>query len=102
MREKALKLGKTASLAGVLTEPRAGSGGDRPGVLFLNSGILHHAGASRLYVKLARRLSAEGFTSLRFDFSGVGDSEARKDTLPFARAAVVEGREAMDFLQETR
>jgi pimeloyl-ACP methyl ester carboxylesterase len=103
MRERALKFGKTASLAGVLTEPTAGaSAPDRPGVIFLNSGILHHTGASRLYVKVARRLAADGFTSLRFDFSGVGDSEARKDTLPFAKAAVVEGREAMDFLQEGR
>lgn len=103
MRERALKFGKTASLAGVLTEPTGGSTDpERPGVLFLNSGILHHTGASRLYVKAARRLAEEGFTSLRFDFSGVGDSEARKDTLPFAKAAVVEGREAMDFLQEGR
>jgi pimeloyl-ACP methyl ester carboxylesterase len=103
MRERALKFGKTASLAGVLTEPTGGaSAPDRPGVIFLNSGILHHTGASRLYVKIARRLAADGFTSLRFDFSGVGDSEARKDTLPFAKAAVVEGREAMDFLQEGR
>lgn len=103
MRERALKFGKTASLTGVLTEPTGGvSTPDRPGVLFLNSGILHHAGASRLYVKVARRLAADGFTSLRFDFSGVGDSEARKDTLPFAKAAVVEGSEAMDFLQEGR
>lgn len=103
MRERALKFGKTASLAGVLTEPTGvAADPERPGVLFLNSGILHHTGASRLYVKVARRLAEEGFTSLRFDFSGVGDSEARKDTLPFAKAAVVEGREAMDFLQEGR
>ena len=103
MRERALKFGKTASLAGVLTEPTGGpSDPERPAVLFLNSGILHHTGASRLYVKVARRLAEEGFTSLRFDFSGVGDSEVRKDTLPFAKAAVVEGREAMDFLQEGR
>lgn len=103
MRERALKFGKTASLAGVLTEPTGGTTDpERPGVLFLNSGILHHTGASRLYVKAARALAEDGFTCLRFDFSGVGDSEPRKDTLPFAKAAVVEGREAMDFLQEGR
>lgn len=103
MRERALRFGKTASLVGILTEPAPGTEGpDRPGILLLNSGILHRAGASRLYVQLARDLAARGFTVLRFDFSGIGDSEGRKDTLPFEEAAVVETREAMDHLAETR
>jgi len=103
MRERALRFGKTASMVGILTEPAPDTPpGDRPGILILNSGILHRAGASRLYVQLARDLAARGFTVLRFDFSGIGDSEGRKDTLPFEEAAVVETREAMDYLSETR
>jgi pimeloyl-ACP methyl ester carboxylesterase len=67
--------------------------------VLLNSGILHHVGASRLYVQVARRLAAAGHATLRFDFSGIGDSEPRRDTLSAAESAVVETREAMDLLQ---
>jgi pimeloyl-ACP methyl ester carboxylesterase len=99
MREKAIQFGTSCTLTGILAEPdreqrRAGA----PGVLLLNSGILHRVGACRLHVQLARRLAAEGFHVLRFDFSGIGDSEARKDTLSFEESAPLEVREAMDYL----
>jgi pimeloyl-ACP methyl ester carboxylesterase len=103
MRERAVKFGAASNLVGVLTEPDpVAAREERPGVIFLNSGILHHAGASRLYVKIARKLASSGFFCLRFDFAGVGDSEPRRDTLPFARGAVEDAREAMDFLQSAR
>jgi hypothetical protein len=98
--ERALRFGESATLVGVLTQPepedrRAGV----PGVLLLNSGIIHRVGASRMYVRIARRLAREGFTSLRFDFSGIGDSEPRRDSLAFEESAEIETREAMDHLQ---
>jgi pimeloyl-ACP methyl ester carboxylesterase len=103
MRERALKFGKTANLVGILTQPGPEQeSADRPAVLLLNSGILHRAGASRLYVQIARELAGRGFTCLRFDFSGIGDSEARRDTLPFHKSAVLETQEAMDFLAQAR
>lgn len=100
MREKAVLFGKTAKLVGVLCEPtgdvrRAGA----PCVVLLNSGLLHRVGAHRLHVKLARALSQIGVPSLRFDFSGLGDSEVRKDSLPFEQSGPLEVREAMDFLE---
>lgn len=99
MREKAVTFGKTAKLVGVLCEPtgdvrRAGA----PCVVLLNSGLLHRVGAHRLHVKLARALSQLGVTTLRFDFSGLGDSDVRKDSLPFEQSGPLEVREAMDFL----
>jgi pimeloyl-ACP methyl ester carboxylesterase len=100
MRERAIRFGKATPLIGVLTEPARAEG--RPGVVFLNSGILHHVGACRLHVRLARRLAEDGFTSLRFDLSGIGDSEARKDSLSFEQSAVLEVREAMDYLQASK
>ena len=82
MREKAVRFGKTKSLVGVVTEASNGAGRDGgPAVIMLNSGILHHVGACRLHVKLARALAPVGYTVMRFDHSGIGDSDARRETL---------------------
>lgn len=101
VREKAIRFGKSASLVGILSEPSAPAAG-APAVVLLNSGILHRVGACRTYVQLARAFAAQGFTVLRFDYSGIGDSEARKDSLAFEESAVVETREAMDWLTQTK
>jgi hypothetical protein len=102
-REKAVRFGSSASLVGVMTEARAGTAdAERPAVLFLNSGILHRVGSCRIHVQLARALSAVGFHSLRFDYSGIGDSDQRRDSLSFEESAVVETREAMDYLAKTK
>lgn len=98
MRERAIRFGKSASLVGVLAEPSHAVDPTLPAVILLNSGILHHVGASRLHVQIARRLADKGHLALRFDFSGIGDSEARKDTLPFVKSAPLEVQEAMDYL----
>jgi hypothetical protein len=103
MREKAIQFGTSCTLTGILSEPdREHRRGDAPGVLLLNSGILHRVGACRLHVQLARMLAADGYTALRFDFSGIGDSEARKDALSFEESAPLEVREAMDYLASTK
>lgn len=102
MRERALRFGVQTPLVGVLTEPAGAPDPSRPAVVFLNSGILHHVGACRLHVRLARRLAHSGFTSLRFDLSGLGDSEVRKDSLPFEKSAPVEVCEALDHLKKAR
>jgi len=102
-REKAVRFGNSASLVGVLTEAAAGTANDsRPAILFLNSGILHRIGSCRLHVRMARALSAAGFHALRFDYSGIGDSDQRRDSLTFEESAVVETREAMDYLAKTK
>ena len=101
MRERVLRFGDSNNLVGILTEPDANAQiPDAPVAIFLNSGIIHRVGASRLYVQVARRLAAEGFTSLRFDFSGIGDSEARRDALRFEESAVREVQAAMDTLEQ--
>ncbi len=101
MRERALVFGP-ANLVGILTQPDPEVAlPDAPAFVILNSGILHRVGASRLYVRLARTLAQEGFTTLRFDFSGVGDSEVRKDAIPVEERFVTETREAMDYLTAT-
>lgn len=102
MRERAIRFGTGTTLIGVLAEPSQGHPPARLGVIFLNSGILHHVGACRLHVRLGRRLAEAGIPSLRFDFSGIGDSEPRRDALAVEQSAVLEVQEAMDHLQRTR
>jgi len=102
-REKGVRFGVSASLVGVLTEAAPGTGTEgRPAVIFLNSGILHRVGSCRLHVRMARAYSAAGFHSLRFDYSGIGDSDQRRDSLSFEESAVVETREAMDYLHKVK
>jgi len=100
MREKAVLFGEERSLVGIVTDPDpVEEAHTPPAVIFLNAGILHHVGPNRLYVKLARQLARDGFVTLRFDFSGIGDSRVRSDNLPFGQSAIRETQEAMDFLQ---
>lgn len=97
MRERALLLGEAQGLVGVLTaSDDAQAIPELPVVLLLSSGIVHRSGPHRLYVRVARALAERGFIVVRFDFSGIGDSEARADNLPFIESAVRETQEVID------
>jgi hypothetical protein len=100
MRERVVTIGQNLPLVGIVCEPDAGAV-TNPSVamILLNSGVIHRVGSCRLSVTLARALAEKsGLMSLRFDFSGIGDSEARRNTLTAAESAVDEVREVMDFL----
>jgi pimeloyl-ACP methyl ester carboxylesterase len=102
MIERVANIGKPSPLVGVFSEPES-LDPSRPAVLLLNSGVVHHVGACRLSVKLARRIASEaGLLTLRFDFSGVGDSEPRRTSATVAETAVSEIVEVMDHLGATR
>lgn len=103
MKEEVVLFGKTKSLVGIITDPpEAERGKNFPGVILLNAGVIHRVGPNRLYVKMARNLAAMGFVVLRFDFSGIGDSKARADNLPFQKSVVTETREAINCLNTVR
>ena len=53
---------------------------ERPAIILLNAGAVNRTGPHRLYVTLARRWSALGFTVFRIDLSGIGDSPAAAGT----------------------
>lgn len=101
MTEHALRFGQWRSLVGVVCEPEGERADDTPAILFLNSGLISHAGPHRLHVNLARHLARHGFLSLRFDLSGIGDSGPRQDRMPRQESLVAETREAMDHLADT-
>jgi pimeloyl-ACP methyl ester carboxylesterase len=88
------------ALIGVFTKPEESSNYVRPAVVFLNAGLLHRIGPNRLYVRMAREMAAHGFSSLRFDLSGIGDSPPRTDGLPLRDAVLHDVRDALDFLSQ--
>jgi hypothetical protein len=95
--ERAVVFGRDRHLVGIINEPARESDEPSPFVVFLNSGIIHHVGANRLYVRLARALARGGVASLRFDLSAIGDSGAPGDDATLPRAEI-ERRDIDDAL----
>jgi hypothetical protein len=102
MNERALTFGSHGGLVGVLTEPASSAApeGSRRAVVFSNVGMHHHMGPHRMYVGLARAIADRGLYALRFDLSGMGDSEQRPGGQSGTQRDVVDLREAMDMLQD--
>ncbi len=99
--ERAMRFGAHGGLVGVLTEPtpeKAIAGA--PVVLLANVGLNHHIGPFRLWVELARKLAGVGFTTLRFDTAGLGDSEPRRETVSDIERAVLDLNDAAAMLGE--
>jgi pimeloyl-ACP methyl ester carboxylesterase len=101
MREHTVMFGDESPLVGIITEPDTGVRENVPVFLFLNAGLDHRVGPNRLYVTLARRLVEEGVASLRFDFSGIGDSPVSRSLDASADRGVNEARQAMSFLERS-
>ena len=58
------------------------------GVLILVGGRQYRAGSHRQFVLLSRRLASAGFSSLRFDFRGMGDSTGEPQSFEAADADI--------------
>jgi pimeloyl-ACP methyl ester carboxylesterase len=97
-REVILTFGPTATNVGVLSLVDAPA--PEAGVVLLNPGLIHRIGNGRLNVRLARVLAAHGVPSLRFDFSGIGDSVRRTDRPRSLESAVEEVEAAIALLRE--
>ena len=98
MNEKAFQFGPANCLTGTLCTP-AESDRDRPVVLILNAGVVHRSGPFRLHVDIARRLARVGFSSMRLDLSGLGDSGVRNEVRSSDNRALLDASDAMDFLE---
>jgi dienelactone hydrolase len=101
IRERVVRFGPQQSLAGILTAPREARH-EAPHVVLVNAGIVHRVGPNRLYVEIARRLAALGYPVLRFDLSGLGDSDAIAEGASLSESAVTDIRTALDFLESSR
>ncbi len=96
MIEKTIHFGEGDGLVGTVCLPAQPSP-FLAQVLF-NAGIVHRVGPHRLNVRLARALARRGIASIRFDLSGLGDSERSRSSRPFEEQAVADLRAAMDAL----
>jgi dienelactone hydrolase len=101
MTEKAVLLGKRKSLVGVIAQPTTLRPADAPAIVIFNTGIIHRVGHNRMYVTMSRALATAGFAVLRFDFSGIGDSEPRQDWLSPLEGSLADIREALDWVEAT-
>jgi pimeloyl-ACP methyl ester carboxylesterase len=96
--DDAVLLGTAQTLVGIVSAPPEPRHPSLPAVLLLNAGLLHRVGPNAIHVQMARRLAAEGFPVLRFDYSGIGDSPSQQQPGRFDARAVTETVAAMDFL----
>lgn len=102
IHDQAVIFGAGQNLVGIVTQPIDYQPGERPVFVILNSGIVHRVGHHRMYVALARTLARLGHQVLRFDLSGVGDSDVRSDGLTLLDSVLADVREAVDWLASTR
>jgi hypothetical protein len=98
MKENAVVFGDDSPLVGIVTQPDGGFDERLPLFLFLNAGLGHRVGPNRLHVTLARKLAELGAASLRFDFSGIGDSPVSASVSASEELAASQVIQAMNFL----
>ena len=108
MIDQAVVFGTYHNLVGTMTAPESRYESQRSeeladvAAIFLNAGMLHHAGPFRLHVDLARTIATHGISSLRFDLSGIGESFGVGVAGRSIDRAANETSQAMDFLRETQ
>lgn len=97
MTEVAVQAGGHRHLSGVVSLPDPGS--TTPlGIILMNAGVIHRVGPHRFNVKLARRLAGLGYPVLRLDLSGLGDSLAPPNGLPYEAQSVADLQSGMESL----
>lgn len=99
MKERVCRFGGKNELVGIVTYPEnLAFHNNRPAVILLNAGLVHRIGPFRINVDLARSFASVGMLALRFDLSGIGESEHSRDTRPRDQRVIVEIQSAMDYL----
>jgi len=99
--EDTAEFGNDVRLFGIRCRPTVAT--KSTAVLFVNHGSNHHIGWARMFVQLARRLAAQGVTSLRMDIAGIGDSPAhpgQTENQLYYRGSQRDVYAALDWLQQ--
>ena len=99
--ETAQHFGPDDRLFGVITRPTA-PGVERPAIVMLTIGANPHYGSNGMYVRWARKFASLGFSSLRYDVSGIGESEpasGEAEIQPYPKAAAADVSAALALLR---
>jgi pimeloyl-ACP methyl ester carboxylesterase len=107
VHERALWLQAASPISAVLSRPLSSQtradGKDRRGVLILNTGGEHRIGCGRMYTQWARQWASRGWTVMRLDLPGLGNSPPRtgeRDNQIHLRHATQDVQAAMKHLQD--
>lgn len=100
MQEQTRIVGAEGHLVATFTPAQGAPGAAAPVVAVLsNSGVIPRSGPHRINVLLARELAAMGIPSVRFDMSGLGDSQRSESTRSVTEQWVADTCEVMDAAQ---
>jgi pimeloyl-ACP methyl ester carboxylesterase len=103
INERPIRFGPEVSLFGILTEPH-GSEPRNGAVVLLNAGADYHACVGRMYVSLARHWARRGYSVLRMDLAGLGDSNPRAGQPPnevFPSTALEDISDAVELMRQS-
>lgn len=100
--EQPVRLGRHNSLVGIMTRAVTAAPTRNATVVILNTGIVHRVGHHRMFVTLSRAMAGQGFNVLRFDFSGIGDSEERTVSLSPLDSSLADLDEVLNWLERER
>ncbi|MBE1161974.1 alpha/beta fold hydrolase [Dyella acidiphila] len=99
MQERAFRFGRARHLVGIAGLPST-QAPETVGVIVLNAGLVHRIGPFRLHVEMTRRLNADGYPTLRFDLSTIGDSAASGESQTRKQQICADVEDAMHLLGE--
>jgi len=72
------------------------------GIIFANSGMQNRVGPHRLYITFARILSQRGYSVLRIDFPGIGESEGEVTETHFDAHNPDHTVSAINFMKDSK
>ncbi len=96
--DQAITFGNQNSLVGILTIPNQSTSPKKIGVICLNAGLLHRVGPFRMNVELANSLAKEGYHTLRFDSSLIGDSGNANNEADYLQKVTQDIKLAIDLM----
>ncbi|MFT6731959.1 MAG: pimeloyl-ACP methyl ester carboxylesterase [Polaribacter sp.] len=97
--EKVATFGSNNALTGIISEPKE-IDTNKPALIILNAGLVHHAGPFRLSTKFSREIAEQGYLTLRFDLSGIGDSINHSTNADYSEQVIKDVGMAINYIKK--